>query len=404
MKKSLVLAMAMALGVTASAYAANPFSDVPAGHWAYDAVNELAAAGVVEGYGDGTYAGDKLITRYEMAQIVAKAMAKGADCDKLAAEFASELDTLGVRVAALEKKADNLKITGQIRYEWGQNKDQAGKKSTAVNRIRTRLFLNGKINEDWSYGARLENNQDFIDTTSGGKKDAGDDDLKMNRAWINGKLGGMKFVGGRQGHTMIEGLVYDDSLDGVKLSYGSKVKVTGYYGKPTQAKIGADTSEELYGASVDTKVGGLKLTLGYDEFKKVGTAKEDVALTSVTAKYSIGNVGLAGTYIYNDADLAAAKDDSYVVGLTYKGAKNSAPGSWGIRANYYDQGAYTAFAHTMNGKRTDEMKKEGFEGYMAAIDYTVAKNIQAMVEYYDLEADKTDSEVKTLWTRVQFSF
>ena len=36
MKKSLVLAMAMALGVTASAYAANPFSDVPAGHWAYD--------------------------------------------------------------------------------------------------------------------------------------------------------------------------------------------------------------------------------------------------------------------------------------------------------------------------------------------------------------------------------
>ena len=48
MKKSLVLAMAMALGVTASAYAANPFSDVPAGHWAYDAVNKLAAAGVVE--------------------------------------------------------------------------------------------------------------------------------------------------------------------------------------------------------------------------------------------------------------------------------------------------------------------------------------------------------------------
>ena len=43
MKKSLVLAMAMALGVTASAYAANPFSDVPAGHWAYDAVNKLAA-------------------------------------------------------------------------------------------------------------------------------------------------------------------------------------------------------------------------------------------------------------------------------------------------------------------------------------------------------------------------
>ena len=78
MKKSLVLAMAMALGVTASAYAANPFSDVPAGHWAYDSINKLAAAGVIEGYGDSTFGGDKLMTRYEMAQIVAKAMAKGA--------------------------------------------------------------------------------------------------------------------------------------------------------------------------------------------------------------------------------------------------------------------------------------------------------------------------------------
>ena len=109
MKKSLVLAMAMALGVTASAYAANPFSDVPAGHWAYDSVNKLAAAGIVDGYGNGTFGGDRLMTRYEMAQIVAKAMAKGANVDRLAAEFADELDSLGVRVAALEKKSDNVK-------------------------------------------------------------------------------------------------------------------------------------------------------------------------------------------------------------------------------------------------------------------------------------------------------
>ncbi len=118
MKKTLVLAMAMALGVTASAYAANPFSDVPAGHWAYDAVNRLAAAGIVDGYGDGNFGGERLMTRYEMAQIVAKAMAKGANVDRLAVEFADELDSLGVRVAALEKKADNVKITGQIRYEY----------------------------------------------------------------------------------------------------------------------------------------------------------------------------------------------------------------------------------------------------------------------------------------------
>ena len=63
MKKSLVLAMAMALGVTASAYAANPFSDVPAGHWAYDSISKLAAADVLEGYGDDAFRGDRLLTR-----------------------------------------------------------------------------------------------------------------------------------------------------------------------------------------------------------------------------------------------------------------------------------------------------------------------------------------------------
>ena len=154
MKKSLVLAMAMALGVTASAYAANPFSDVPAGHWAYDSISKLAAAGVIEGYGDTTFGGDKLMTRYEMAQIVAKAMAKGANCDKLAAEFADELDNLGVRVANLEKKADNVKITGQFRFAYADYDTQ-----DHYMKLRTRLFIKGQVNDDWAYNARFQNDQ-----------------------------------------------------------------------------------------------------------------------------------------------------------------------------------------------------------------------------------------------------
>ena len=169
MKKSLVLAMAMALGVTASAYAANPFSDVPAGHWAYDAVNKLAAAGVVDGYPDGTYGGDKLMTRYEMAQIVAKAMAKGANVDKLAAEFADELDSLGVRVANLEKKSDNVKITGQVRASY---KDVDGDVNGNSMQLRNRLWVTGQVNEDWTYTGMLQNTQDF-------SNEKGDDDLSF---------------------------------------------------------------------------------------------------------------------------------------------------------------------------------------------------------------------------------
>ena len=181
MKKSLVLAMAMALGVTASAYAANPFSDVPAGHWAYDSVNKLAAAGVVDGYPDGTYGGDKLMTRYEMAQIVAKAMAKGANVDKLAAEFADELDALGVRVANLEKKADNVKITGEVRYHYADNDGEGF--NSYESKLRSRIWLKGQINDDWSYTGMLENVQNLAN-------DKGDESTKFQRAYVNDFMSG----------------------------------------------------------------------------------------------------------------------------------------------------------------------------------------------------------------------
>ena len=116
--KSLLPAVAVILGIAfpLNGQAANPFADVPAGHWAYESIAKLAAAGVVEGYGDDTFRGDRLMTRYEMAQIVAKALAKGANVDRLSAEFAEELEGLGVRVTSLEKKADNVQVTGEVYY------------------------------------------------------------------------------------------------------------------------------------------------------------------------------------------------------------------------------------------------------------------------------------------------
>lgn len=94
------------------------FYGCPAGHWSYTAIERLAAAGIIDGYGNGSFGGDRLMTRYEMAQIVAKAMAKGANVDRLATEFAEELDGLGVRVAALEQKTDQVQIAGQIRTSY----------------------------------------------------------------------------------------------------------------------------------------------------------------------------------------------------------------------------------------------------------------------------------------------
>lgn len=69
MKKYLLVALlVLALAVPASAAS---FADVPANHWAYDAINKLVAEGVVEGYPDGDYKGDRTITRYEAAEMMA---------------------------------------------------------------------------------------------------------------------------------------------------------------------------------------------------------------------------------------------------------------------------------------------------------------------------------------------
>ena len=404
MKKSLVLAMAMALGVTASAYAANPFSDVPAGHWAYDSINKLAAAGVIEGYGDATFGGDKLMTRYEMAQIVAKAMAKGANVDKLAAEFADELDNLGVRVANLEKKADNVKITGQIRYEYadrdGSIRDNATyKKSVAKNRLRTRLFVNGAINDDWTYTARLENNQDLSDND-------GEETTDLNQAYVTGRVGGLAVVAGKAGIVLADGNLYDDTAEFVSASYGKDVKVTAYAGQPTNYDY-----DDFYGASLSGNVGKLALSAGYDAFKDslagtVAAKGEDNNVWNVGAKYAFDkNVSLNAMYLNSDVDVADKYDtDGYVVGLDYKGAKAKVAGSWGLTAKYYDQGVGTFVAHTMKNGDYSAFANEGFKGYNVGASYTVAKNMVYSLDYFDLEGKDTDITDRVIWSRLQITF
>jgi len=394
MKKSLVLAMAMALGVTASAYAANPFSDVPAGHWAYDSINKLAAAGVIEGYGDSTFGGDKLMTRYEMAQIVAKAMAKGANVDKLAAEFADELDNLGVRVANLEKKADNVKITGEVRYHYADNdKDVAPGYATA---LRSRIWIKGAINDDWTYTGMLENVQNL-------KNNTGDETTKFQRAYVNGKLGGVAVQAGRYHKKLAEGNVYDQRMDAVEASYGKDVKLTVGYGKATPLSVARLDNSDVWYADLSGKVGALALSAGYVDFQDISGSDVDSSVWNVAANYAFDkNFKLGAMYLKGEDHDLDIDDDGFVVTASYKGAKAAKVGSWGLVAKYYDQGATTYADHTMNGK-ADKML--GFKGYSVAANYTFAKNIVGQVEWYDLE-DKVASDVKsqTLWSQVVFTF
>lgn len=431
MKKSLVLAMAMALGVTASAYAANPFSDVPAGHWAYDSVAKLAAAGVVDGFPDGQFDGDKLMTRYEMAQIVAKAMAKGADVDMLAAEFADELDTLGVRVANLEKKADAVKITGQIRYSYA---DYGGDLGGYHNQLRSRIWVNGQVNDDWSYTGMFQNTQNFAN-------DKGDEDAKFQRAYVDGRIGGMTMRGGRLPLFLVDGNLYDTRADGLVMSYGDKVKLSGFYVKPTDqdrafAKFANDDTitaeyDKAYGVKLEGDMGHVKANAGYIVFKDGDAFYNqgwDGSAFDKTTDMNLKNdkiwhfgmstelgkdVTMNANYLRSDFDGFTGENgkhykmdkDGWIVGLNYKGAKASDPGSYGVYAKYYDQGRGTVINHTMNGY----YGTTGFDGYMVGMNYTFAKNMVGAIEWYDLDSKAVGSDIpkesmKTLWSQLMFTF
>ena len=405
MKKSLVLAMAMALGVTASAYAANPFSDVPAGHWAYDSVAELAAAGVVDGYTDGSFGGDKLMTRYEMAQIVAKAMAKGANVDKLAAEFADELDTLGVRVANLEKKADNVKITGEtkLRY-WNYDGDLSDSDNTV---LRTRIWVKGQVNEDWSATAMLENIQNFAEDYDG------DEDTKFQRAYVNGKLGGLAVQAGRyQFGDFNGGLIYDTRMDGAQVSYGKDVKLTVGAGKAADGyelagvSVAGSKAEEMMYGQLGAKLGVVDAKVGYYKFDDVAKLGDDDEIWTVGLALPVAkDLKLSGTYLMSDYDTNGVDDDGYVIGLDYKGAKAAEAGTWGLWAKYYDQAAGTYVAHTFEAKHDFAVAdEEGFKGYGVGANYTFAKNIVGAVKYYDLEAKEGSRDEETLYAELNFMF
>ena len=424
MKKSLVLAMAMALGVTASAYAANPFSDVPAGHWAYDSISKLAAAGVIEGYGDDTFRGDRLMTRYEMAQIVAKAMAKGANVEKLAAEFADELDALGVRVAALEKKADNVKITGQIRWHYA---NISGDKKDFQHQLRTRLLFTGKVNDTWNYVTMLENRSDKSDYL-------GDEGTAVQRAYLDGRLGGTKIMAGRWNLTREPGgNIYDNRVDGIKAAYGDKIKLEAYFAKTAttswknyamggaamgtnayKTKTGAVVNDKGYAWGIDAagKLGkNVTLYAGYDKFTDHHADDSDTGIFDVGLTGKFGDFMLDAVYLHGSTDVKVkdadgnfndSKKHGFVITAAYKGASFKKAGTWGVEAKYYNQGNATYVAHTMNG--VDPSDGFGFKGYKLGAYYAVAKGMVAGIEWYDLKAKETNTKARTLWTELQVRF
>ena len=321
MKKMLaVVAAASLVAVAAPAFAANPFSDVPMNHWAYDAVEELASKGVLEGYPNGTFKGNRAMTRYEIATMVARMMnagLTGADLEKLKAlvvEFQPELEALGVKVdgfdsrlSALEKGLGGWRITGQLRMDtrmWDTEESTSGSKANGNTMSRGRLFLHRDLSDKVSFDGRYHSGE-------------------FDRWWVTARdflgMDGLTFKAGQfaldwedDEGTYIDNDAFfmDAGYRGYDLKYSKGMfTVEGFaasnHGSTASASKGgvyaANASDELYGARMVFNFNE-KLWLGlHGMWIDEGDNNYDVYWGSLGFKFTPG-VELKGAYYIEDID------------------------------------------------------------------------------------------------------
>ena len=438
MKKILALAAVAALTAGVSAYAANPFTDVSTDDWAYQAVSDLSDQGVVEGYPDGTFKGERNMTRYELAQIIARLMAKEdqlnaeqqATLDKLAGEYADELANLGVRVSNLEKKVGNLSWSGDARMQYQRNSDLLNEKSDSWTG-RMRINVQGQVNDQVTVNGRLVTNMYF--------KDAEEDDgnTTMDRINVKWTPNDATYVTiGRQGVALdqtgtfwdedgvFDGITagYDNGKFGIDAGYGylkDSQGVTGmlgddYYAAAAWEKAnGADTEAWFVKATghiadrADISAFYLDAAHNIDGYAEVGIDDADnvyADLESVNGP-SIkawgagatvdlgGNFTLDGDYVQSKIGQGIGNKKLWTAGLTYGEVDTDKVGSWQLGVHYVkaDWGSY--FLGNSALDMTDQLEYGNLLGanvhfWTARAGVALQKNVE-LDAYYNFAAKAT---------------
>ena len=394
MKKILAIAAVAALTAGVSAYAANPFSDVSPDDWAYQAVSDLSDQGVVEGYPDGTFKGERNMTRYELAQVIARLMAREdqlnaeqkATLDKLAGEYADELANLGVRVSNLEKKVGNISWFGDARMRWkekGYNTDGSRKADGWDGRMR--INAKAQVNDSTYVRGRFTSSMDF--------KDSADANTKMDVLFVHHQFGdkvGMNL--GRNFLTLGQtGMYYDDFFDGAQLFIGdSKLTLEAGYGR-------MNTWINDYGQKKDdtvyARLYGQTGRIGYDAeyIKTVGAADAD--------KKSIWGAGLTvgvtdavdvfGDFYKNTEP--KGDPQMWTAGLGFGHYNLKKPGTFRVSAQYVrnEAGAYFG-GSTYTAFPASSLLKVDSKFWLANADVVLAKNIRLHGEYaFNVKTDNS---------------
>ena len=377
MKKQLaaIFAATAVLGVT-TAFAANPFSDVTPDSWAYQAVSQLANAGIVNGYPDGTFKGQNNITRYEMAQMVAKAMAnqdranaeQQAMINRLADEFSNELNNLGVRVARLEDRVGNVKVTGDARLRY-QDAEHAKSKFDA----RARVQFNAKVNDRTDAVVRLTSgNFELGNSTTGGNADA-----QIDRAYVNHKFGErVSLKAGRFGQVVGGGLAFDGTFDGAQFNAGNdKVNAQVAYGYMVSGDAAGLTKEENVTdliVNVNGKVGKHAMVGGF--YDRINQDDDVRNVYGFNADANFDKIWVGGEWLKASS---LEESQAWTAGVGYGNYDIKKQGTWGVKGQYFNAKENAPIIDTTyNHIYTTDAK-----GWMATVDYALQNNVGLTANY-----------------------
>ena len=401
-----VLAATAVLGVT-SAFAANPFSDVTPSDWAYQSVAQLANAGVINGYPDGTFKGENNITRYEVAQMVAKAMANQHRVDaeqqalinRLADEFSEELNNLGVRVSNLEKRVGNVKVTGdaRLRFRGAEENGVVQTNSKSKFDYRARLVFNASVNDKTSAVVRVTTgNTEFGNATG--------TSAKFDRAFVSHKFGDYaKLQAGRYGEFLGTGLVYDGAFDGAKLTIGNdKLSASVAYGyfvegglfHTNHGAVGSVSTYDFSALSASSNYEALSLELKAKLGDKVSvggfyTDFQDIVDESIYG-FNLGvkanKFWVGGEWVTADK---AANSDAWIAGVDYGNYAIAKAGTWHLSAHYMDFDVNSPIIYTTYnvGYDTD------YKGFMVSGDYAIGKNVGLGFNYMFAGEDQAGADI-----------
>ena len=370
-----IFAATAVLGVT-TAFAANPFSDVTPDSWAYQAVSQLANAGIVNGYPDGTFKGQNNITRYEMAQMVAKAMAnqdranaeQQAMINRLADEFSNELNNLGVRVARLEDRVGNVKVTGDARLRY-QDAEHAKSKFDA----RARVQFNAKVNDRTDAVVRLTSgNFELGNSTTGGNANA-----QIDRAYVNHKFGErVSLKAGRFGQVVGGGLAFDGTFDGAQFNAGNnKVNAQVAYGYMVSGDAAGLTKEENVTdliVNVNGKVGKHAMVGGF--YDRINQDDDVRNVYGFNADANFDKIWVGGEWLKASS---LEESQAWTAGVGYGNYDIKKQGTWGVKGQYFNAKENAPIIDTTyNHIYTTDAK-----GWMATVDYALQNNVGLTANY-----------------------